>query len=114
MHLNLKTWAQLGLLPPSRQLIHYDGPGEFGGKDLEQDEMGAVRVSRVGTAFLKISPCVFDQMIDAHPEWKGTAPPEWDAPTRDAYYQFFRFEPDHGAEMGEDFAAGHGPAASPR
>ena len=64
--------------------------------------------------FLKISPSVFDRMIDAHPEWKGTARPEWDAPTCDAYYQFFRFEPDHGAEMGEDFAAGHGPAASPR
>jgi hypothetical protein len=83
---------------PDVWCVHF---GQFGGAELEQDAMGAVRVERVGTGFLKISRSAFEALIAAHPEWKGAGNPEWDAATRAAYHRFFRFDPE--TEMGEDF-----------
>jgi hypothetical protein len=68
-----------------------------------QDSMGAVEVFAVGTAFMKVERCVFEQLIAAHPDWKRDGPPNMPADIRANYYQFFRFDPDDQREMGEDY-----------
>jgi hypothetical protein len=70
-------------------------------RGLEQDAMGAVRVARVGTGFLKVSREVFERLIAAHPEWKRPGRADMPDDVRAHYYQFFRF--DDGDELGEDY-----------
>lgn len=67
-----------------------------------QDEMGAVQVFAVGTAFMRIERSVFEMMIAAHPQWKREGPYDMAADVKANYYQFFRFDDDQ-LEMGEDF-----------
>lgn len=72
--------------------------------DLEQDEMGAVQVARVGTAFMKVERGVFETMIAFHPEWKREGHPDMTEAQKASYYQFFRFDTENdGAESGEDY-----------
>jgi len=71
--------------------------------DVVQDEMGFVRFRKVGTGFLKIAREAFEQIIAAHPEWKGAGHNDMPQQARDNYYRFFRFAEDE-RETGEDFA----------
>lgn len=67
------------------------------------DEMGAIEVKAVGTAFMKIERCVFERLASAHPEWKREGPKSAPDKVKARYYQFFRFDVDDVTEMGEDF-----------
>lgn len=69
---------------------------------LEQDDMGFVRFKKVGTGFLKIAREAFEQIIAAHPEWKGNGHDGMPDAVRANYYRFFRFADDE-SETGEDF-----------
>jgi hypothetical protein len=68
---------------------------------LHQDDMGAIEVKSVGTAFMKIERCVFEKLIVAHPEWKRPGHDGLDAAVRQNYYRFFSFGDEF--ERGEDF-----------
>lgn len=71
---------------------------------LEADAFGAVRIKRLGTAFLKVSRGVFEAMIAAHPEWKRHGHNDMSAEQKTAYHQFFRFDADDDSEeVGEDY-----------
>jgi len=85
---------------PDVWCVHLDADA---GRSLVQDEMGAVEVLAVGTAFMKIERRVFERLIALHPEWKRDGHDGMSAAVRASYYQFFRFDPDDTAEMGEDF-----------
>jgi len=73
------------------------------GRELTQDEMGAIEVESVGTAFMKIERSVFEQLIAAHPEWKLNGDPKMSDAERANYYRFFRFPHDDPDEPGEDY-----------
>lgn len=83
---------------PNVWCCHFD-PAE-GGR-LQQDQMGNVKLPRVGTGFMKISRVVFEQMMAAHPEWKREGDPAMEPAVRQNYYQFFKFDDER--ELGEDY-----------
>lgn len=70
--------------------------------NLRQDEMGNIEVLGVGTGFLKIERCVFERMIEAHPEWKRAGRDTMSEAELRNYYKFFRF-PDDEHDTGEDY-----------
>jgi hypothetical protein len=72
------------------------------GGQIRQDDMGAIEVEAVGTGFLKIERSVFERMQLIHPEWKRRGWPNMPAPTREQYYEFFRFSHEGEEEFGED------------
>jgi hypothetical protein len=67
-----------------------------------QDDMGNIRVWRVGTGFLKIERRVFEEMALRHPEWKRSGWANMPDDAKRWYYRFFAF-PDDPDETGEDF-----------
>ncbi|HEV2097415.1 MAG TPA: hypothetical protein VGR45_00660, partial [Stellaceae bacterium] len=69
---------------------------------LHQDEMGAIEVEAVGTGFLKIAREVFEQLAQAHPDWKRNGAPSMSDTVRANYYRFFRFPDDDIDDPGED------------
>jgi len=80
--------------------VPQDVPMEWDGGAFSTDH------SKVGGAFMRIHRCVFEQMIEEHPDWKR--PPLED--TRDLspdvqanLYNFFRNDPN-GGSGGEDYA----------
>jgi SAM-dependent methyltransferase len=70
--------------------------------DLVQDEMGAMRIRRIGTGFVKIERRVFEELALRHPEWKRNGWPDMPEAARRWYYRFFMF-PDDADDTGEDF-----------
>jgi hypothetical protein len=73
--------------------------------DLEQDEMGAVRVAGIGTGFAKVSRRVFEAVKAAHPDWKRPGLASQPAAVQDQFYCFYRFVDDPGGlMMSEDIA----------
>jgi hypothetical protein len=74
-----------------------------GQERIEPDEMGAIKVARVGGAFVKIERSVFEKLILARPEWKREGLDDMSAAQRAAYHQFFRFDTESNEEIGEDY-----------
>lgn len=72
------------------------------GNAIEQDDMGFVRFKKVGTGFLMISRDAFEEIIAAHPDWKGRGNDGMTDAIRQNYYRFFKFADDE-FETGEDF-----------
>lgn len=83
---------------PNVWCCHFDASAAEG---LVQDEMGAIRLPRVGTGFIKIAREVFERMIAAHPDWKREGDPEMEAAVKANYYRFFKFDDE--TELGEDY-----------
>jgi len=73
------------------------------GASIEHDAMGAIRVRRVGGAFVKYERSVFERLIAAHPEWKIEGHEDMTEAQRAAYHQFFRFDTESHDEIGEDY-----------
>lgn len=73
--------------------------------DIEQDASGsgAIEVAGIGTGMMKIERSVLERMAAAHPEWKRDGHSSMSEAVRSHYYQFFRFDADDGAEIGEDY-----------
>lgn len=72
---------------------------------LDQDDegitmngMGLVRAKRVATAFMMVRREVFEQLVEAHPEWKYD-----DINTDRTLYAVFDFKVTEEGYMGEDF-----------
>lgn len=74
-----------------------------GARLVQDDDMGAIEVNAVGTAFMKIERAVLEAMIAAHPTWKRDGHDQMPEPVKAKYYQFFRFDPDDTMELGEDY-----------
>lgn len=72
------------------------------GTAIVQDDMGFVRVKRVGTGFLKIARQAFEQIIAAHPDWKRAGHAGMSDAVKASYHRFFAFGDDE-HETGEDF-----------
>ncbi len=72
-------------------------------ESVDHDDMGAVKVARVGGAFAKIERGVFEKLIAAHPEWKHLGHEEMTAEQHACYHQFFRFDTESNQEIGEDY-----------
>jgi hypothetical protein len=83
---------------PNVWCCHFDETAAGG---LVQDEMGNIRLPRVGTGFMKIARTVFEQLIAAHPDWKRQGDPEMEPAVRANYYRFFKFDDE--TELGEDY-----------
>lgn len=75
-----------------------------GATGIELDDMGAIKVSRVGGAFVKFDRSVFDRLIAAHPGWKREGHDDMTDAQRACYHQFFRFDTERDLEeVGEDY-----------
>jgi hypothetical protein len=72
------------------------------GRTFLQDEMGAIQVDGIGTAFLRIQRSVFEVMAAEHPEWKRRGFPTMPEDARRWMYRFYRFGDDEEG-LGEDF-----------
>jgi hypothetical protein len=56
------------------------------------DAMGNVEVARAATGFMRIERGVFQEMIRAHPDWKGLNVPESTPAEQQFYYRFFAYD----------------------
>lgn len=80
-----------------RPLIGPDGA-------LTTDDMGAVEALGLGAAFMLINRRVFNDMVEAHPDWKRPGAKDWPADLRAHYFEFFRQNHEgEAAETGEDY-----------
>lgn len=74
------------------------------GTGVQIDEMGALKVARVGGAFMKFERKVFVDLIGEHPEWKRPGHDDMNPVQRANYHQFFRFDTEQDLEeVGEDY-----------
>jgi hypothetical protein len=66
---------------------------------LNIDAMGNVEVARAATGFMRIQRQVFEEMIRAHPEWKGGGGQEELSPHEQPFYhRFFVYDDDEATE----------------
>lgn len=70
--------------------------------EVEQDDMGAIKVRGFGAAFMLINRSVFNKLIEAHPERKRPGAADWPDEVRANYHEFFAQGDDNG-ETGEDY-----------
>ena len=76
------------------------GEGVYGKQNsISMDGMGLVKAYRVATGFMMIQRKVFEDLRDAHPEWKHKDSLEGN----DELYSFFDFKCTPKGYIGEDF-----------
>jgi hypothetical protein len=69
------------------------------GTVVNQDDMGALEVRRVGTGLIKISRATLQRLADARPELKAACgDPDMPDRERELYHRFFQFDANDGGE----------------
>jgi hypothetical protein len=72
------------------------------GNNLTQDDMGFIRLTKIGTGFLKIAREALLDLAAANPDWKASGKEDLPTDVKANYYRFFRFGDDE-LETSEDY-----------